>query len=328
MGDLPPIELLKKVRPAAQAAIKQGAPTHSEHVRDLESLMNSAQSKADDWFAPVQCSYPDCTKNSIKNSHSIQAAALRKSLGDQLYSPIWNRNEVALNVGLISARSASLFPGYCVAHENAFEFEKVVKLSTPRDNALQIMRVLHREAWLVKSRREIANLVCDLIRKILSLSTVLNFLSPEQGDELRTTLDRCAAYVDLQGEMNIRLKPTLQRVEAFVLSKSGVSPDWLFVKDLDDQGFSFISTITLKTDLAPLISITLLPNDGNSRVIATIERDFESVLPSYVNQYLSSETIASTLRRFLEDGTLDWYASECWWDSLAPEERARTESSL
>ncbi|GAA1152961.1 hypothetical protein [Nesterenkonia sandarakina] len=328
MGDVPPIELLNKVRPVALAAIKQGSATHSQHARDLKSLMSSAQSKADDWFAPVQCSYPGCSKNSIKNSHSIQAAALRKSLGNQLYSPIWSRGEYALNVGLISAKNASLFPGYCVTHEDAFEFENAILLSTPRDDALQIMRVLHREAWLVESRRVIADLVCTLIHKIFSLSTELNFLTQEQGKDLRAVLDACEAYVRLQERMQIRLMPTLRRVEAFVLSKSEVSPDWLFVKDLDDQGFSFISTITLETKLAPLISITLLPNDGNSRVIATIEVDFDGFLPSYVSQYLSRETIASTLRKFLEDGTLDWYASECWWDSLAPQERARIESSL
>ncbi|MCS5496556.1 hypothetical protein NY547_04795 [Cnuibacter physcomitrellae] len=215
-----------------------------------------------------------------------------------------------------------------MTHEDAFEFEKAVRLSTPRDNALQVMRVLHREAWLVESRREFTDLVCALIRNILSLSADLDFLSPERGVELKSVLDKCEDYVRLQERMRIRLRPTLQRVEAFVLSRSEVSPDWLFVKDLDDQGFSFISTITLEANFAPLMSITLLPNGGSSRVIATVEADFDSVLPSYVSQHLSSETIASTLREFIEDGTLDWYASECWWNSLAPDERKRIESSL
>ena len=98
---------------------------------------------------------------------------------------------------------------------------------------------------------------------------------------------------------------------------------------MDKQPFALLATVMLDgLELAPLISLTLLPNQQKSRVIATVEADFDCILPKYVESNFSEKVFSNTMLKFLKDGTLDWYASASWWNSLTAGERSEIEASL
>lgn len=327
MSDMSAVHLFNEIRKEARTAI--GASADEEQAR-IKELYNRVDSIVKNWTEPVECSYPDCRSTSIRNSHTVQSAALKNGLGGGLRGPTWDSKSSKLTVGKISAKSSSVFPGYCTEHENKFHFEKSVALKSVQDDALQAMRTLHREAWLISSRRSLADSLRELALQILKSDSTHSFLSPNDRQKIESVETQCEIFCMTQDSMNIRIRPTIQRLEDLGTGNSQTSyPTWLYAADLEQQHFAFLATVMLHSiNLSPLISITLVPNQQNSRVIATVESDFDYVLPAYVKSYLSDHVAADTMLKFLKEGTLDWYASTSWWDSLAPAERKEIEDSL
>lgn len=325
MGDIPSVHLFNLVRLHALSAINRAS---NRDKTELQKLFDLADSIAKSWFNPTKCSYPACDEQSIKNSHTIQAAALKQAFGQDLFSPTWDNKTASLTVKKTSAAKSSIFPGYCTQHENMFEFERSIQLENNRDNALQAMRTLHREAWLVESRISFSDAIEGLAKKILAVDKNSRYLADANRRKLESVQKACFDFKLLQHTMAARVTPTLTRLENFVKESSPANPPWLFVTDIPRQGFAFLATVKLGNQLGTLISMTMLPNSGKSRVIATVEVDFDDLLPEYTRAYLSDKTIINTMREFIEKGTLDWYAGSSWWESLPESDRQSIESSL
>lgn len=327
MSDMSAVDLFNTIRKEARVAIKSSADEEQARIQELYDRVDST---VKNWSEPVKCSYPDCRSTSIRNSHTVQSAALKNGLGSELRGPTWDSKSSKLTVGKISARSSSVFPGYCKQHEAMFHFEKSVHLKNVQDDALQAMRTLHREAWLISSRSSLANSLQALASQILKVDSAQDFLSSDDKERIESVKKWCADFCMAQDSMRVRIMPTIERLEALGTDESQAKrPAWLFAADMDKQPFALLATVMLDgLELAPLISLTLLPNQQKSRVIATVEADFDCILPKYVESNFSEKVFSNTMLKFLKDGTLDWYASASWWNSLTAGERSEIEASL
>lgn len=114
---------------------------------DLPKLVNSINQQAKLELNTAVCFYPDCTAYSIKSSHTIQMATSLKETAESghLISP---QGRAVQNswISKVGYRNASVFPGFCKAHEQIFqEFESQKEFGDERQFALQLFRTICRE---------------------------------------------------------------------------------------------------------------------------------------------------------------------------------------
>jgi hypothetical protein len=93
------------------------------------------------------CMFPDCTRRSIKRSHTISRGALSLIAEDgHVFSPEFNQVSGHLGLAKIGLNQASTFPGFCELHELEFQrFESIVQMRENNDYVLQLFRTICRE---------------------------------------------------------------------------------------------------------------------------------------------------------------------------------------
>jgi hypothetical protein len=117
------------------------------NANDLPKLEHEIRQQANNEKGAATCFYPNCTANSIKNSHTIQMATSLKETAEvgHLISPQgWKVPDSWISK--VGYRNASVFPGFCQLHENIFsEFEKQKDFGDERQFALQLFLTICRE---------------------------------------------------------------------------------------------------------------------------------------------------------------------------------------
>ena len=114
-----------------------------EHHKEIKKNLK-------DWKRTKECIVPECTKRSIKKSHTIPRGILLHSLSENghVLTPDFDQKTGQLTLKSIGVGLASTFPGFCSEHEKLFEeFEKPRKLETSKHFSLQIYRAICREAF-------------------------------------------------------------------------------------------------------------------------------------------------------------------------------------
>jgi hypothetical protein len=94
------------------------------------------------WQRPQLCMYRGCSAMSVARSHSIQKSGpLARIAEDQhILTPKLNLSG-KLEMASVGVNTASVFPGFCRAHESLFsDFESEKSLTLPRHFALQAFR--------------------------------------------------------------------------------------------------------------------------------------------------------------------------------------------
>lgn len=303
----------------------------SEAVRLITDDARSAAQKAAldqlkttvfGWRDGDACHFPGCTKDAIRASHTVQEASLRRHFGDMCVTPVWSRNEFAIRSR--SLRSMSVFPGYCPEHEDKFTFENRGHFADARDDALQIMRAVHRERWLTLRKLEFVDQMRHSISDTTEALRLEGKVDSTEGRALVTQSARLADFHRSLMSMLVRLGPLAESLENIIVDEASARPAAVLARDVPAQRFVFHSAVMLDDSSAALLAIALVYSGDKSRLITAIEPDFEAHNLSYWSQFLStSEDVDRTLDAWLRSGTLDWYASPKWWNGLsAPHQRS------
>lgn len=110
-------------------------------------LFQSIKRRGQAWTKPATCMHPGCSAPTIRRSHALQRNhALRLIAEDEhVYAPEVDASG-KIFIKRIGIGQASIFPGFCTAHEVLFgEFEATGEITTVRHGVLQAFRTGCRE---------------------------------------------------------------------------------------------------------------------------------------------------------------------------------------
>lgn len=310
--------------------------TLSDAVRQISDDARSATLKASlkelkstvfAWRGGESCHFPGCEEDAIKASHTVQAASLRRRFGDTCVTPVWEKSAFAIRSRSIG--SMSVFPGYCSAHESGFAFETRGHFADAHDDALQIMRAVHRELWLTLRKLEFVDHMQAAIAGTTAALRLEEKANLGEALALEKQSDGLAEFQMRLKRMEVRLSPLATSLENIVAGETPAMPMAVIAQDVPTQEFVFHSAVMLDDSSAALLAIALVYNGESSRLITAIEPDFEAHNLSYWYQFLSTgEDIDRTLDKWLRDGTLDWYANPAWWNGLSEHSRRELERAV
>jgi len=104
------------------------------------------------------CIYLNCTKKSIKNSHTISKKLFLATIEENghVLRPKFDTNTNSFILDKIGINLASTFPGFCTNHEKLFQdFEEKDQFNTPEHFNLQLYRTICREYFIKKYQQRI-----------------------------------------------------------------------------------------------------------------------------------------------------------------------------
>ncbi|MGR6018023.1 hypothetical protein ACT7CU_00890 [Bacillus paranthracis] len=81
---------------------------------------------------PKTCMFPNCNKESIKRSHTIQNASSLERMAKKghVFQPVWEDFSSNYQMDKIGVNNASVFTGFCKEHEEIFRnYETKKKMS-------------------------------------------------------------------------------------------------------------------------------------------------------------------------------------------------------
>ncbi|ACM11763.1 conserved hypothetical protein [Bacillus cereus Q1] len=135
---------------------------------------------------PKTCMFPNCNKESIKRSHTIQNASSLERMAKKghVFQPVWEDFSSNYQMDKIGVNNASVFTGFCKEHEEIFRnYETKKKMSEKYDFILQIYRTICREVVNVKNWL-IINEKTSIAYQDKKKEKFINVLEGEMGNKL------------------------------------------------------------------------------------------------------------------------------------------------
>lgn len=122
------------------------------------------------WKKTQRCSYPGCFRTSIRNSHTIPKGTLAEIAEDgHVEYPRYSFTTSSIILKSIGLNDASVFPGYCKTHEQAFgSFERTKSISRTSDLLLQVQRTASRELLRLKHNVSIMKEYADKYEHVVT----------------------------------------------------------------------------------------------------------------------------------------------------------------
>lgn len=317
MPDLPPILLIRDLSRGVNNVDDDAARAQ------LRARVDGLKQVADGWQAAGDCYFPGCENRSIERSHTVQRASMTQNLSSKVYTPVWTGER--FEVSLRSPKQLSTFPGYCELHEKSFKFESAGAFRDWRDDVLQMMRTMHRELWITNRRIELLEQMEHVGGDLLIALGQSQSPNPLIMRKVESLVEAIAPFLRTQEVLLNRIRFTTESLELAATRGSDTTSGRVRARDLEvTRPYAFHAAVMLARPYEPLLAIALVFNGRRSRLITVIEPDFESEHTKYWGDHLSSDAQTErTLTEWLKAGTLDWYASADWWDSLSDDDKDR-----
>lgn len=163
--------------------------------RHLVNQLNKERKKR--WEKIGICYFPKCTKNSIRNSHSLSEKMMIDPISENrhVFGPKVNTFTGKYEIGKIPVGEASIFPGFCQNHENLFAFEKEGEISNGKELQMQLFRSICRQLFFLEHERvSVLHYRKEMGKRLLTTVERELTLAPK----LKTSNDELKGYIDAE----------------------------------------------------------------------------------------------------------------------------------
>jgi hypothetical protein len=145
-GELNP-EVLKAIVQVNDDYLRDDSILFKDESANAAEIFKQAKRFAIKRKTARKCVVPKCSSPSIRRSHTIQKASLeRVAERRHVLAPAANHKSNRVEMETLGINRASVFPGFCVKHEQMFgQFERLGRLEPENDLSLQIYRSVCRE---------------------------------------------------------------------------------------------------------------------------------------------------------------------------------------
>ncbi|QIH38561.1 hypothetical protein G7A72_07020 [Flavobacterium sp. Sr18] len=287
-----------------------------------------------------KCSIIGCNEESIKKSHSIPKSSILKNiaLNGHVFKPEFNtRNDFPKNEMVeIGINNASVFPGYCIKHENIFKsFEIDGKFDNAKKALLQTYRTICRERTYREIELEINDIIKNEYKQKIN-EDAHNYLKdilskyPQFNDIEKVKIDGVDRVINSLKYMNDYLA---QPIEQFKIFEKNIL-NWILklpfknnlivrVVNIDFHlpisvcGFANQTYIEKNKTKNACILINVMPHQSTTDIICVgLEQD-RTLIENYFDFSFSDPiNILNMIESFIINGTDHWFINPGYWNNF------------
>lgn len=290
------------------------------------------------WSKPHDCSFLGCPRRSIVASHSLSRSMMLKPIASDrhVYGPEVDTFEGRYFVQRVSVNEASVFPGFCEEHENAFTFEAGGQIVDLKDYQMQLFRSVCRHRFFIQHERD------SLIRYIDEMDKLFHdrFARFLKGVDLKGDVTTVRAYcheelLGMLGLMRHQRTLDIEHTESVWYRPLG----GMFGRPLG-EGFS--EALVECDEILPIVVsgpvlsfdcprddsgtpdfdyttyVNLFPNGDRTVVHLAASSTREDDLRVLIEQFSDPGTRDDVIKRWIVESSDHWYMSPNHWDGLGP----------
>lgn len=291
------------------------------------------------------CCIIGCKEKAIQNSHSIPKSAVLKNISDNnhVLTPVFdfNSNIPKNKMSLVGINKASVFPGYCIKHENIFKlFENDGIFDTPQKALLQTYRTISRERISReielqisekinnKYKSKINNEAKKYLQTLLKKHPHLCNIQDIKIDGLDSILNSLAQQDKILKHPNEQFK----RIETSILGLLINLPikndlvvrvmkiDIKFPISICGFGNQSFMHHEVKKDLVVLVNVMPLV-DSTFIICAGLEQDM-GVLETFLNfSFADPLNLLNLIESFMINGTDHWFINPTYWNKFSKDKQ-------
>jgi len=118
------------------------------------TIVAKAEKKKHDFMKKIgPCYFQGCANKSVRKSHSISNRLMLEPIAEngRLMSPVLDGFTGSYKAEILGLKKATIFPGFCQEHENAFLFEKEGLIKTDLELQKHLFRTICYQLHFLKS---------------------------------------------------------------------------------------------------------------------------------------------------------------------------------
>lgn len=288
-----------------------------------------------------ECVFPNCTKQSIKKSHSIPktTSLLNIASNGHLLKPeydLTNKDTPLIKMYQVGIKNASVFPGYCEEHENVFKsFEQDGKMDDEKKALLQTYRAICRERVFREIEIEITEKARSVYQKKINeeaLSTIKeSLLKQHQSSKIDSVEIKGIDSVlySLEGlnlnsiEINNELLDFENKVFQHIYHTTKKNELVIQIVNIDIKfpislcGFATLKYIEKSNENTAYQFLNVLPQKESTNVICVgLEKD-DKICGKFCELSLSDPlNLLNMIESFMVNGSDHWFISPDYWAKM------------
>lgn len=295
-----------------------------------------------------ECIFPDCSKQSIKRSHSIPKTTtlLHIASNGHILKPEFDftsHNVPQIEMQKLGISSASVFPGFCKKHENIFEtFEQNGKIDNERKALLQTYRAVCRErvfreieieineinkaAYQEKINKEALFIINNSLSAQNNLSNIKS-IEFKGVDSIIYSLEGLSLY---HNDTNIELLEIENKIFTSIYKPTKRNDLIIEVANIDIKfpislcGFATINYNENSDERIAYILLNILPQKDSTTIVCVgLEKD-KNICKKYFDYSLSDPlTILNMIESFMINGTDHWFINPDFWSKISTKKQKK-----
>ena len=294
-----------------------------------------------------KCSFIGCKENTIKKSHSIPKSAVLKNISynNHLLKPEFDYNSSfpKNKMTLVGVNDASVFPGYCIKHENIFKlFEVDGKIDDEKKALLQIYRTISRDRRSREIELEISEKIGKAYKNKINQEakeSLLIHLSkyPNLCDVKNIEIEGVDSVIDLllkQDKFLLYPNKQFELFEMNILSRFLNLPlkndlvvrvaeiDIKFPISICGFGNQSFSNKKIKKDFLLLINVMPLQN-STFIICAGLQQNEEFLKKFFDFSFSDPLNILNLIESFMINGTDHWFINPTYWNKFSNEKQKK-----
>lgn len=322
----------------------------NQHFNEYSKTLKYTQLRNQNRFKKKRkCAIIGCDKRSISKSHSIPKSSILKNIAfnSHLYKPIIDITTdfpsiQMLNMGI---NDASVFPGFCEAHERIFQsFEVDGVIDNAKKAMLQCLRTICRERIEIEIKIEINQLTRDeykkkvneeareSIKKALAKHYQFNEIRNEIRNLSINGIDNALSKLNFLDSILQEKLLLINDFEKYIygwLTKSSLGSNLIVrVTELDIHlpiamcGFGCCSYIKNQCEDNAILLVNILPKEDSTTIIcAGLIKDEEILNKFFELSFSNPMCTLNMVESFMVYGSDHWYISPIYWDKIKKEKQ-------
>jgi hypothetical protein len=283
------------------------------------------------------CMHKGCNDNAI-GSHTMQKSTSLLSIAEDnhLLTPRFNYRKEDYNLSLIGVNKASVFPGFCLTHEQIFgRFEDKKSIVDEQDFRLQIYRTICRE--IVENERLLSSSVYrneqytkfrdDRLNELIINEAIKLGIDPNSlhyfkhrysDNKIRYMSDhikRTKKYLFTLDKLKNAAFNDVSKNKAQQLFFSAVGMDWIIPCSLAGRGGIVVNQGSKKIAIDVILNV--LPYEDKTYVVIASLHKYKNHVQNYLNRYINHPlNVITMVESWILYGSDHWFIKPSVWQNI------------
>jgi len=291
-----------------------------------------------------ECQVAGCTQKSIARSHSIPKTSVLENISSNghLYTPEFDGSTGTPQIYMkrVGLSNASVFPGFCIKHENLFSgFEADGKINSVKDGLLQTYRTICKERVEIEIKLQINKIAADTYKNAINKEAANLWenafkVNPNQigiekfsVDGIDHVLDKLNRYAAVISQPLSQLQKFENSIYSWLLDSSADCDLQIHIVGIDFHvpvaicGFGSYGRLVGGQYKAEYLLMNVLPKKEAADIICVALEESDPIDEFLEYSFSNPVNILNMLESFMVNGSDQWYVTPEYWDNICNEKR-------